>query len=355
MSTGSVAVAEFAGVIDLGRDAGQVFHQIFADHAGVKRGAAADEDDPVGLAQFRRRQVQAAEARRRFLVVDASAQGVLDGVRLLENFLEHEVREFPALDFLGGELDLADLRADGQGLNRRDLKIVAGERDNFEIVEVDHAAGVRDDGANVAGQEILVASHAQQQGTAPARADDHVGMIGLDDGDAVGADDVFERTADGLGQSRAVLAGIFGADLVVVVADEMGEHFGVRLRDKGVAFGDEAFLEELVVFDDAVVDEGNFAGLVQVRVRVLVGGRTVRGPARVADTGGALGGLLADERGQIVDAAGLLAQVEFAVVQDAEPGGIVPAIFQTTQAFENDAGGGLGANVANDATHICFT
>jgi hypothetical protein len=74
----------------------------------------------------------------------------------------------------------------------------------------------------------------------------------------------------------------------------------------------------------------------------------------MADAGVALGGMLAQECGQIVDAAGFLAQVKLIVVQDAKAGGIVTTIFQTTQAFEDNAGGGLGANVANDATHSMF-
>ena len=59
---------------------------------------------------------------------------------------------------------------------------------------------------------------------------------------------------------------------------------------KGVALGDELLLEAVVIFDDAVVDDGDFAGLVEVRMGIFVRGRAVRGPARVADAEDAGGG-----------------------------------------------------------------
>ena len=96
----------------------QVFHQKFADHRGVQRRAAADEDHAINGAEFGGREVQSAQTRRAFLVADAAAEGVLDGAGLLEDFFEHEMRELAALDFLGGEFDFTDLRADGCRLNR---------------------------------------------------------------------------------------------------------------------------------------------------------------------------------------------------------------------------------------------
>ena len=174
-------------------------------------------------------------------------------------------------------------------------------------------------------------------------------------------DDVLEGAADGFGQCRTVLCACgrpdtsVGAPTVlkfrVILADEVGEDLGVSLRDEFVAFGEEPFFELLMVFDHAVVDERDFAGLVEMRVRVLVGRRAVSRPAGMADAGRARGGLLAQERSQIVDAASLLPKFELAVVQNAKPGRIVTAIFETAQAFEDDVGGRLCTDVADDATH----
>ena len=133
----------------------------------------------------------------------------------------------------------------------------------------------------------------------------------------------------------------------------MGEDLGVGLGNELVALGQQPLLELLVVFDHAVVDERDLARLIEMRVRVLVGRRAVGRPSGVTDAGGALGGLLREKSRQIVDAASLLAKLEPAVVQDAKARGIVAAVFQTTQTFEDDAGGGFRPNVADDATHRC--
>ena len=70
---------------------------------------------------------------------------------------------------------------------------------------------------------------------------------------------------------------------LVVIADQMGQHLGVGGGLKSVAGFEESFLEPVAILDHAVMDNGDFAGLIQMRVGILIGGRTMRGPARVAD------------------------------------------------------------------------
>ena len=63
----------------------------------------------------------------------------------------------------------------------------------------------------------------------------------------------------------------------------MREHFGVGVGLELVSGREQLLLERVVIFDDAVVDDGDFAGLIEMRMGILVGRRAVRGPARVAD------------------------------------------------------------------------
>ena len=93
-----VAIAQFAGVFDFDRDAGEFLDQVFADQRRVPARAAGGEDDAVDAPQLLRRQVQAAEHGRRLVVVEPAAQRVLDRLRLLEDFLEHVVGIVAQLD-----------------------------------------------------------------------------------------------------------------------------------------------------------------------------------------------------------------------------------------------------------------
>ena len=69
------------------------------------------------------------------------------------------------------------------------------------------------------------------------------------------------------------------------------EDFRVRLGLERVARLDQFGAQDLVVLDDAVVDQRQPAGLVGVRVGVLVDGAAVGGPAGVGNAHVARGGL----------------------------------------------------------------
>ena len=63
------------------------------------------------------------------------------------------------------------------------------------VVEVDDLVGVADQGARVAGQEVLALADAEHQRAAQAGADDHAGLARADDGQAVGALEQRQRLA----------------------------------------------------------------------------------------------------------------------------------------------------------------
>ena len=64
-----------------------------------------------------------------------------------------------------------------------------------------------------------------------------------------------------------------------------------------------------IIFDDAVVDHHDVALAIAMRMRVLFGGTSVRGPARMADTVGAVDGVQANGIFQIPQLAGRTADI----------------------------------------------
>ena len=118
-----------------------------------------------------------------------------------------------------------------------------------------------------------------------------------------------------------------------------------------VAVADELVFERLVIFDYAVVDEGEAARRVEMRVRVLIGRFPVRGPAGVADAEGAGRRPLRHEFSELGNSAGAFARLNLVAVHDRDAGGVVAAIFQTPQTIQEDRGR-LGApDVTDYATH----
>jgi len=119
-----------------------------------------------------------------------------------------------------------------------------------------------------------------------------------------------------------------------------------------VAFGDEGVLEGEVVFDDAVVDDDEGAAAVAVGVGVFFGGAAVGGPAGVANAEGAVDGRVGDDGFEVAELAGGAAEEQaFGASGDGDAGGVVAAVLEAAESFNDDGDYGLGANVTNDSTH----
>ena len=134
-------------------------------------------------------------------------------------------------------------------------------------------------------------------------------------------------------------------------ADEMGEHLAVGLRKENVALLGEAVFVFEIVLDDAVVYQRQFAGCVEMRVRVGIGWFSVGGPAGMADAGGAVDGPAVDEVREVVDAPRAFAHLDVIAVEEAESGRIIAPVFQAPESLEQEFGGLAVARVCEDATH----
>ena len=105
----------------------------------------------------------------------------------------------------------------GGAVERARLVAVGADRGDLAVVEMDDAGGVAHERRRIGGEEHLAVADAQHERAAVAGHDQRVGPLGIDDGQAIGADDAPQHRAhDGL-ERRAV----------VHQGDQMGEHLGV--------------------------------------------------------------------------------------------------------------------------------
>ena len=152
---------------------------------------------------------------------------------------------------------------------------------------------------------------------------------------------------------RRVWITIAGTGLLEMFADKMSEHLGVRVGFESVARLNQPFFDAVEVLDHPIVDHGDVAALVQVRVGVFVRGRAMRGPSSVADA------QLSRHRGQsddgcqsFVDLALFLPELQGMIAQNRHPGAVVSAIFEPSQPFNDDRGRLLLSDVSNDSAHV---
>ena len=276
--------------------------------------------------------------------IDAAAQRVLDRARLLVDFLEHEVLVAALLGLRGRPVDRLGGAAHRRAGDRRDLGPAARQRGHLAVVQEDDLARVRQHRGDVARAEHLALAQADDQRAVGLGDDDLVGRVGADYRDGVRAADLTERAADGVDE-----AGGSGAERFV---DEVRDDLGVRIAAEAHALGLELAAQGHVVLDDPVVDDGDLAG--DVGVRIGLARTPVRRPARVADAGRARQRALLESRLEVHELADRSHDLDAASGVQREARGVVPAIFQAPQPLDEDGGAVLGSDVANDAAHEAY-
>ncbi len=132
----------------------------------------------------------------------------------------------------------------------------------------------------------------------------------------------------------------------------MGNDFGVGFRDEFMAELLQLFLEVQVVLDDAVVDDDDLAGAVQVRVGILFRGPSVRRPARVPHAIKALERLRVDRLLEVHELARAPATFDLPVSDDRHAGRIVAAIFEAAESINQDGNDFFRAEITDDSAHI---
>ena len=131
---------------------------------------------------------------------------------------------------------------------------------------------MRDERGDVAAEEVLAVADADDERAVAAGADDDVRCVGVHGDQREGALEAAADRAHRLGQV---------AGLLVRLAEQVRGDLGVGVAAEVAAAPLELGPERREVLDDPVVDDGDPAGVVQVRVGVAVGGRAVGRPARV--------------------------------------------------------------------------
>lgn len=90
----------------------------------------------------------------------------------------------------------------------------------------------------VAGEKVFAVAHADDERRTAPRAAEQIRKITANDANAVSADDFAQRVADSANKQMFVAGDV--AELLVLLADEVGEHLGVRGEFELVAGGGEA-------------------------------------------------------------------------------------------------------------------
>ena len=174
-------------------------------------------------------------------------------------------------------------------------------------------------------------------------------MATVEQGDGIGAYDLMEGQLDGRQQ--------FDLLALLDVLDELHEHLRIGIGTETDALLLQACLNLGIVFDDAVVDDGQVVRLRVVGVGVARRGLAMGGPTRVGDTDRPSCVLVRTIALQIGHLALLLIDAQHAVgIDQGHSGTIVTTIFQSLQPLDQyGVSLSFRSNVSYNTTHILFS
>ena len=259
-----------------------------------------------------------------------AADTVLQGFRLLIDFLEHEMVETAFLQlgyrhfqFLHGDLAVLSVQIHDMQrltlLNDRDLIV-------FQVHEI---LRVVNDGRSVGGEEIFPIAYSYGHGTALPGGDDARSVSLFHNGNRIGPDNLFQRDTDSLFQA----AFFRFADIFY----QIHQHFRVSAAAEGKTIGPKGIPEYPEILYYSIMDKSDFPGTGKVRMGIYVIRLAVRSPAGVPYAYGPAAILPREECFQAGNLAFALVNVDYSVRMDyGHSGAVVSSVFQTVKTLDDD-------------------
>ena len=237
-----------------------------------------------------------------------------------------------------------NLVLDGLAVQGCDLDPVRLQGDHFAVVQINDLGNLRDDRGHVAGDEVLAVAHADDQRAAVACGVKRVGVIERQDSQRVSAARAFQGPSNGV--FKRCRAGL------EFRLDQVGDDFRIGLRLEFVPLGLQFEPEFVVVLDDPVVNDGNAACTVHVRMRIGFGWRAMSGPAGVPDPRGAADGPGFQRKVKVCQLADGFPPVQRAVLQYGNACRVITAVFQALQPLHEKRNAVTRTGVTYNAAHI---
>ena len=239
-------------------------------------------------------------------------------------------------------VDAGNGALDRRVFNGAEIDALRGENREIAVVQIDDLAGVGGERGNVGSGKIAAVAKPDHQRTSVTRNDDRIGIIGAENGKAVGSVHPAEGGGDRLDEIARITFG-----------NQIDKHFRVRFRNEFTAFRKQFVFQFRIVFDDSVVNQRELAGVVQMRVRVPDGGYAVSCPAGVRNAASLL---------QLAVFLCLVLKIfhlpdrldgqQFMISGQRKTGGVISAVFQTFQSVEQDFFRRFVSGIANDSAHV---
>src|SRR6266853_3739329 len=309
-------------------------------------GAARDDANIFEFAKLLLGESHFAKIDFSAVLRNASDKSVAYGARLLKNLLLHVVLVATFFRHDGIPGDVMRLALDGFSVVVHDAHAVFGKHGDIAIDQEKHVACVFQQRGNIAGDKIFAFAKTNDGGWAEARGNNLIGIAGGEKNQRVDSAQLLKRFANGFFQRNWSVAEL------QIFLDQVRHDFRISFRDEFVPFALQLLFELQIIFDDAVVDHHDLSRAITVRVRVFFGRAPMRRPAGVPNPISSVDWRFLDDLFQVAQLAGRAANFQFArCVHHRDTGGVISAVFQFAQPFDNDRNNFFGPDVAHNSAH----
>ena len=265
---------------------------------------------------------------------------VADYFGLLMDFLGHEMLVVALVDQLrrGCRLDHRALHAGA--LLVVDFDAFVRHHRPVAVLEITDGVGERRERDGVGAEIHFTVAEADCERRTLARADHQIVLAGEQKGQRECAAQLLERRRHRLDRRLA---------LFHFVGDQMGDDFGIGLAVEFRAVFAETFAQLAEILDNAVMRDRDAVG--GVRMSVALGRLAVGRPTGVAD---------ADIAGERLAFQAFLQRLQLAfgaptpqraAIQGSDAGGIIAAVFEALERFDQMAGDRLTPDYSDDPAH----
>ena len=348
-----VAVPVLGGHVNFHRQPGPLLDRVAPDQSGVIGGAAGRDHHLVHASEHLIVDRAELSEIHPLLSRDALAERLGDRVRLLVDLLEHERLVALFLGRVSVPVDLDHVALDRLPAGGVELDALRPEHDDLVVVYVLDAARLAQKCGDRRADELLALAAADDQRALLARANQNPGLLGAHGHERVVAAEFRVRLTDCFDQ----------APLRVMKRDQVGNHLGIGLRGEHRTHVEQALLERQIVLDDAVDDDVDLVGGIEVRVRVLLADPAVRRPACVTDPRPGLlfgrfgkcnrGRLRASvqRRAQLAQVADSAHGIDPSSGEHGDTGAVVASILELLEAVKQQRLHVSGPHIPNDPAH----
>ena len=330
-------IAELRGNVHSHRHTCQLLDHVLAHSAGMHCRTARHHLNMAEATEHLRRNpalLQIGQA-----VLDAGRNGIANGGGLLVNLFQHEVGIAALADCLHIPVRRFQLFLHRLSKGIVDLHAVTVQHGDLLVFQQIVIPCVLDDCRHIRGNEALALANAHDQRAFTAHGIHLIRMVGEDDAQRIGA----LQVTDGLGNR-------LNGTAVIAVVQQPCHHFRVRVAGEGHALAHEEVFQLLVVFNDAVVHDGDSSA--GVGMRIHIGRLAVSRPAGVADAHMPLWtALLFHPLLQIFQTALRLGNNDLPFLKHGDACGVISAVFQLAQTAHQNIRAIPLSHISNNSTH----